>query len=71
MQHVLEFVVYFLHLQLSLQLLVTGPSVLWQIAVFVSSSDAMQPGWLLSYLRSISPSQIRQKQISLAKVFDL
>ncbi|KAG6402898.1 hypothetical protein SASPL_135112 [Salvia splendens] len=38
-----------------------------KVAVFVSSSDAMQPGWLLSYLRNISPSQIRQKQTSLAK----
>ncbi|XP_042058071.1 probable arabinosyltransferase ARAD1 [Salvia splendens] len=38
-----------------------------KIAVFISSSDAMQPGWLVSYLRNISPSQIRLKQTSLAK----
>ncbi|KAL8551262.1 hypothetical protein ACS0TY_000370 [Phlomoides rotata] len=38
-----------------------------KIAVFVSSSDAMQPGWLLSLLRSISPSQIKEKQLNLAK----
>ncbi|PIN23509.1 Acetylglucosaminyltransferase EXT1/exostosin 1 [Handroanthus impetiginosus] len=38
-----------------------------KIAVFVSSSDALQPGWLLSFLRSISSSQIREKQINLAK----
>ncbi|KAL1539864.1 putative arabinosyltransferase ARAD1 [Salvia divinorum] len=38
-----------------------------KVAVFVSSSDATQPGWLVSYLRNISPSQIRQKQTSLAK----
>ncbi|KAL6541428.1 hypothetical protein OROGR_010914 [Orobanche gracilis] len=38
-----------------------------KIAVFVSSSDALQPGWLLPYLRSISPAQIREKQLSLNK----
>ncbi|GER33475.1 exostosin family protein [Striga asiatica] len=38
-----------------------------KIAVFVSSSDALQPGWLLSYLRTISPAQIREKQQNLAK----
>ncbi|KAK4433183.1 putative arabinosyltransferase A [Sesamum alatum] len=38
-----------------------------KIAVFVSSSDALQPGWLLSFLRSISPTQIKERQINLAK----
>ncbi|KAL7106688.1 hypothetical protein ACP275_06G009700 [Erythranthe tilingii] len=38
-----------------------------KIAVFVSSSDAVQPGWLVSFLRSISPTQIREKQMNLVK----
>ncbi|KAI8565249.1 hypothetical protein RHMOL_Rhmol03G0244600 [Rhododendron molle] len=38
-----------------------------QIALFVSSSDAVQPGWLLTFLRSISPSQIREMRTNLAK----
>ncbi|GFP94272.1 probable arabinosyltransferase arad1 [Phtheirospermum japonicum] len=38
-----------------------------KIVVFVSSGDALQPGWLLPYLRSISPAKIREKQINLAK----
>ncbi|KAI3807922.1 hypothetical protein L1987_23860 [Smallanthus sonchifolius] len=33
-----------------------------KIALFVSSSDAVQPGWLLAYLRSIKPTQIRGMQ---------
>ncbi|KAI3783895.1 hypothetical protein L1987_42984 [Smallanthus sonchifolius] len=38
-----------------------------KIALFVSSSDAVQPGWLLAYLRSIKPTQIREMQDNLAK----
>ncbi|XP_075495274.1 putative arabinosyltransferase ARAD1 isoform X2 [Primulina tabacum] len=38
-----------------------------KIAVFVDSSDVMQPGWLLSILRSIPPTQIREMQMNLAK----
>lgn len=42
-----------------------------QIALFVSSSDAMQPGWLLTFLKSISPAQIKEMQRNLAKVCNL
>ncbi|KAL8142698.1 hypothetical protein V2J09_015730 [Rumex salicifolius] len=38
-----------------------------KMALFISSSDALQPGWLLSYLRSISPSKINEMQKHLAK----
>ncbi|CAI9087037.1 OLC1v1021001C1 [Oldenlandia corymbosa var. corymbosa] len=38
-----------------------------KIALFVSSSDALQPGWLINFLQSISRSQIRQLQTNLAK----
>ncbi|KAJ9546185.1 hypothetical protein OSB04_025892, partial [Centaurea solstitialis] len=38
-----------------------------RISLFVSSSDAVQPGWLLAYLRSIKPAQIREMQDNLAK----
>ncbi|XP_073130278.1 probable arabinosyltransferase ARAD1 isoform X2 [Henckelia pumila] len=38
-----------------------------KIAVFVDSSDVMQPGWLLSFLRSIPSTQITEMQINLAK----
>ncbi|GMH09112.1 hypothetical protein Nepgr_010952 [Nepenthes gracilis] len=38
-----------------------------KMALFVSSSDALQPGWLLSYLKSVSPSLIQEKQKCLAK----
>ncbi|XP_047333015.1 probable arabinosyltransferase ARAD1 [Impatiens glandulifera] len=38
-----------------------------KIAVFVSSSDAVQPGWLINFLRSITAPQIREKQRYLAK----
>ncbi|GAB4857771.1 hypothetical protein Ancab_015679 [Ancistrocladus abbreviatus] len=37
------------------------------MAVFVSSRDALQPGWLLLYLRSVAPSLIKEKQKYLAK----
>ncbi|KNA10182.1 hypothetical protein SOVF_146750 [Spinacia oleracea] len=38
-----------------------------KMAVFVSSSDALSPGWLLTYLKDFSPSEIREKQKFLAK----
>lgn len=38
-----------------------------KIVVFVSSSDAVQPGWLLRYLRSISHAHIREMQKNLAQ----
>ncbi|PWA57878.1 exostosin family protein [Artemisia annua] len=38
-----------------------------KIALFVSSSDAVQPGWLLAYLRSIKSTQIKEMQDNLAK----
>ncbi|XP_010251775.1 PREDICTED: probable arabinosyltransferase ARAD1 [Nelumbo nucifera] len=38
-----------------------------KIVLFVSSSDAVQPGWLLTFLKSISPSQIREMHTNLAK----
>ncbi|KAG5542496.1 hypothetical protein RHGRI_022143 [Rhododendron griersonianum] len=38
-----------------------------KIALFVSSSDAVQPGWLLTFVGSISPSQIREMRMNLAK----
>ena len=39
-----------------------------QIVLFVSSTDAIQPGWLLTFLKSISPAQIKEMQRNLAKV---
>nr|GLL38822.1 probable arabinosyltransferase ARAD1 [Ipomoea trifida] len=38
-----------------------------KIALFVSSSDAVQPGWLLSFLRNVSAAQIREMQMNLVK----
>lgn len=38
-----------------------------KIAIFVSSSDAVQPGWLLSFLKSITPSKIREMQMNLGQ----
>lgn len=38
-----------------------------KMALFVSSSDALKPGWLLSYLKGIGPSEIKVKQRYLAK----
>lgn len=38
-----------------------------KIALFVSSANALQPGWLISFLRSISPSQVQEFQSNLAK----
>ncbi|XP_062147261.1 probable arabinosyltransferase ARAD1 [Alnus glutinosa] len=38
-----------------------------KIALFVSSSDALQPGWLLTFLKSVSPAHIKEMQQNLAK----
>ncbi|KAM6555458.1 hypothetical protein CsatB_002477 [Cannabis sativa] len=38
-----------------------------KIAVFVSSGDAVQPGWLLNFLKSITRSQISEMRRNLAK----
>ncbi|KAK7264003.1 hypothetical protein RJT34_31604 [Clitoria ternatea] len=38
-----------------------------KIALFVSSSDALKPGWLLEYLKGIRPAQIQEMQQNLAK----
>ena len=38
------------------------------MAVFVSSTDASRPSWLLSHLKGFSPSEIKDKQKFLAKV---
>lgn len=39
-----------------------------QVAVLVSSSDAVQPGWLVNHLRSLTPFQIKELQKNLAQV---
>jgi hypothetical protein len=39
-----------------------------QIALFVSSNDALKPGWLLKYLKDIRPTHIKDMQQNLAKV---
>jgi hypothetical protein len=41
-----------------------------QIALFVSSGDALQPGWLLTFLKSVGPAHIKEMQQNLAKVCD-
>ncbi|KAI3910544.1 hypothetical protein MKW98_027826 [Papaver atlanticum] len=38
-----------------------------KIALFVSSSDAIQPGWLITFLKSIKPSKIKEMRINIAK----
>ncbi|KAJ4954016.1 hypothetical protein NE237_030848 [Protea cynaroides] len=38
-----------------------------KMALFVSSSDAVQPGWLITFLKSISSNQIREMRANLAK----
>ncbi|XP_068665842.1 probable arabinosyltransferase ARAD1 [Aristolochia californica] len=38
-----------------------------KIATFVSSSDAIQTGWLINFLKSIRPQKIREMQTHLAK----
>lgn len=47
---------------------VLTPLFYFQIALFVSSSDAQKPGWLLNFLRGISPAQIKQLQQNLSQV---
>lgn len=42
-----------------------------QIALFVSSSDAVQPGWLVNFLKGINSKRIREMQVNLAKVCQL
>lgn len=39
-----------------------------QIALFISSNDALKPGWLLNYLKGIRPARIKEMQQNLAKV---
>ncbi|KAI9085165.1 hypothetical protein K1719_032876 [Acacia pycnantha] len=41
-----------------------------EIALFVSSNDAVKPGWLLKFLRGISPAVIKEMQQNIAKVWD-
>ena len=41
-----------------------------QIVLFVSSSDAVKPGWLLKFLKGISPARVKEMQQNLAKVCD-
>lgn len=38
-----------------------------EIALFVSSSDAVQPGWLITFLKSIGSAQISEMRANLAK----
>lgn len=38
-----------------------------KVALFVSSVDAIQPGWLIDHLRRISPKEVEQMRSNLAK----
>ncbi|GJM92795.1 hypothetical protein PR202_ga09295 [Eleusine coracana subsp. coracana] len=38
-----------------------------KIALFVSSSDAVQPGWLMKYLRGIDAKRVKEMQANLVK----
>ncbi|XLS56364.1 hypothetical protein HN51_006119 [Arachis hypogaea] len=38
-----------------------------QIVLFVSSFDAVRPGWLLNFLKGISAARIREMQQNLSK----
>ncbi|KAE8692557.1 Exostosin family protein isoform 2 [Hibiscus syriacus] len=38
-----------------------------KIAIFVSSTDAVQPGWLLTYLKGISSNKIREMRKNLVE----
>ncbi|XP_039034107.1 probable arabinosyltransferase ARAD1 [Hibiscus syriacus] len=38
-----------------------------KIAIFVSSTDSVQPGWLLTYLKGISSTQIREMRKNLVE----
>ncbi|KAK9170593.1 hypothetical protein Syun_002733 [Stephania yunnanensis] len=37
-----------------------------KMALFVSSSDALQPGWLVAFLKSIKPERVREMRANLA-----
>ncbi|XP_026427059.1 probable arabinosyltransferase ARAD1 isoform X2 [Papaver somniferum] len=39
-----------------------------KIALFVSSSDAILSGWLITFLKSIKPSKIKEMRINIAKI---
>ncbi|XWS65076.1 hypothetical protein CRYUN_Cryun05aG0059700 [Craigia yunnanensis] len=39
----------------------------FKMAIFVSSTDAVQPGWLLRFLKGISSAQIREMRKNLAE----
>jgi hypothetical protein len=39
-----------------------------QITLFVSSSDAVQPGWLVKYLREIDAKRIKEMQSNIVEV---
>ncbi|KAF8412778.1 hypothetical protein HHK36_000748 [Tetracentron sinense] len=38
-----------------------------KIVLFISSSDAIQPGWLIAFLKSLGPGQIKEMRANLAK----
>ncbi|KAL2329247.1 hypothetical protein Fmac_022674 [Flemingia macrophylla] len=38
-----------------------------KIALFISSNDAVKPGWLLKYLKGIRPAHMKEMQQNLAK----
>lgn len=57
-------------MNIGLVLTVYFPPFSMQIVLFVSSTDAMQPGWLLTFLKSISPAQIKAMQRNLGKVYN-
>ncbi|XP_019422356.1 PREDICTED: probable arabinosyltransferase ARAD1 [Lupinus angustifolius] len=38
-----------------------------KIALFASSTDALKPGWLLKFLKGISPARVHEMQQNLAK----
>ncbi|KAF6175523.1 hypothetical protein GIB67_038097 [Kingdonia uniflora] len=38
-----------------------------KIVLFVSSSDAIQPGWLMAFLKNIGSKKIREMRVNLAK----
>ncbi|KAH9291872.1 hypothetical protein KI387_042944, partial [Taxus chinensis] len=38
-----------------------------KVALFVSTDDALQPGWLVDYLHSISPNLVEEMRSNIAK----
>ncbi|GLJ50553.1 hypothetical protein SUGI_1077050 [Cryptomeria japonica] len=38
-----------------------------KVALFVSSHDALEPGWLIDYLHGIKPNQVKEMRSDLAK----